>query len=72
LVSFQAGREPREASIDAIVTEFYNLKTINLRKRRSARRLAERTRRALDDKECPLRLTIDHSVVRLIDDDLVA
>jgi hypothetical protein len=67
LVCFLAGREPREARIDTIVTEFYRLKPVDKQRRRTARRRAERTRRALDGKGCPLRLTIVRSVVRLID-----
>jgi hypothetical protein len=66
LVRFLAGREAREARIDAIVTEFYG-RSISKGNRKTARRRAELTRRALDDKGCPLRLTIRRSVVRLID-----
>jgi hypothetical protein len=72
LIRFLAGREARKAELATIITKFYGRSTANKRNLRTPRRLAERTRRALEEKGCPLRLDISDNVVRLIDADPVA
>jgi hypothetical protein len=69
-VRWLAARPDRAATLEIVVT---GLKKQNLDDRyrnsrlRSARRQAEHIRDALEDADCPLRLTIAESAVRLFD-----
>jgi hypothetical protein len=69
-IRWLAARPDRAATLEIVVTEFKNQSLDDRhrdRKLRSARRLAEHIRIALDDEDCPLRLTIAESAVRLFD-----
>ena len=73
-VRWLAAEPDRAATLEAVVTEFYKLRLgddrygrqTRDRRLRTARKLAQETRRALEQKECPHRLTIAESAVRLV------
>ena len=66
LVHFLRARDGEQASLTDIDKNLFGRQTARKNNLRTVSRLAEKTRRNLDDKGCPLRLHISGNVVRLI------
>jgi hypothetical protein len=66
LIRFLAARDNRQADLATLTREVRHRKCSRKDDISATRRLAERTRDALEAGNCPLRLTISGSVVRLI------
>jgi hypothetical protein len=69
LVRFLASKPERRASLDEIVVRVHNHQKANWQRTRTARRLAELLRSKLDREDCPLRVEIIDSEVRLFSKD---
>ena len=67
LIRFLAARDKRQAHLETINKDLRKHQCSKKEDLRNTRRLAERARQALEEKNCPLRLYISGNVVRLID-----